>query len=122
MLIVDGVHPVSGRLASALTSRGLHVTRVTEQALHRFAERIRDYDCVLLDLGDRGDPAALTRTLRDCDAVSIVQITADRSATTRIEVIESGADDAISLPISHQELVLRIWATVRRARGIVPEA
>lgn len=80
------------------------------------------FDVVLLDLMLPGrDGIDVCRDLRTKLDVPIIMITARREESDRVLGLESGADDYILKPFSSRELVSRIRAVVRRARGqVVP--
>ncbi len=75
-------------------------------------------DLVVLDLMLPGvDGLSITRWLRDRSDVPIIMVTARREESDRIAGLEMGADDYIVKPFSPQELVSRVRAVLRRARG-----
>jgi DNA-binding response OmpR family regulator len=75
-------------------------------------------DLVVLDLMlPKVDGLAITRWLRDRSDVPIIMLTARRDEADRIAGLEMGADDYIVKPFSPQELVSRVRAVLRRARG-----
>jgi DNA-binding response OmpR family regulator len=75
-------------------------------------------DMILLDVMLPGmDGFTLTRLLRDRSDVPIILLTARQEETDRIAGLELGADDYVTKPFSPQELVSRVRAVMRRARG-----
>lgn len=75
-------------------------------------------DLVILDVMLPGlDGFALTRSLRDRSDVPIILLTSRREETDRIAGLELGADDYVVKPFSPGELVSRVRAVLRRARG-----
>lgn len=86
--------------------------RALREALrHRF-------DLVLLDLTLPGlDGVAVCQQLRAQSDVPIIMITARGEEADRVLGLEIGADDYVSKPFSPRELLARIRAAVRRARG-----
>ena len=83
-----------------------------QQALrHRF-------DAVLLDLMlPSRDGISVCQRLREHSDVPILMITARGEEADRVLGLEIGADDYLSKPFSPRELLARIRAAVRRARG-----
>ncbi|MEO8842315.1 MAG: response regulator transcription factor [Kofleriaceae bacterium] len=76
------------------------------------------YDVVLLDLMLPGqDGIEICRNLRTQLDVPIIMVTARREEADRVLGLDSGADDYVTKPFSSRELVARIRAVVRRARG-----
>ncbi|MET0390071.1 MAG: response regulator transcription factor [Polyangiales bacterium] len=79
--------------------------------------RIRP-DIVLLDLQlPQLDGIAVCRELRSRTDVPILMITARIEEADRVLGLELGADDYIAKPFSSRELLARMRAQVRRARG-----
>jgi two-component system, OmpR family, response regulator len=75
-------------------------------------------DAVLLDLMLPGaDGLAVCRKLRERADVPIIMVTARGEEVDRVLGLEGGADDYVSKPFSSRELLARIRAQVRRARG-----
>jgi DNA-binding response OmpR family regulator len=78
------------------------------------------YDVVVLDLMlPKRDGLWVCQELRKRSNVPIVMVTARTDEVERILGLESGADDYIPKPFSARELLARVRATVRRARGQV---
>jgi len=110
------------RLAQ-LTARylGLHqvIVHVESDGRSGLAEALRTrYDVVLLDLMLPGlDGLGVCRELRmRCD-VPVIMLTARGDETDRVLGLELGADDYLGKPFSSRELLARVRAIVRRARG-----
>jgi DNA-binding response OmpR family regulator len=75
-------------------------------------------DIVLLDLQLPGiDGLSVCRELRARSDVPIVMITARDGEADRVIGLELGADDYLPKPFSSRELLARVRAHVRRARG-----
>lgn len=92
------------RVASAANGR---------EALERAREDMPDV--VLLDIMMPGmDGFETLRRLRDFSQVPVLILTAKGEEEDRIKGLELGADDYISKPFSHRELVSRIRAVLRR--------
>ncbi len=79
-------------------------------------------DVILLDLMLPGlDGLELARTLKRNEQtarIPIIVVTAKSEEVDRIVGLELGADDYITKPFSPREVVLRVKAVLRRARGI----
>jgi DNA-binding response OmpR family regulator len=76
------------------------------------------YDAVLLDLMLPGkDGLEVCRELRARSDVPIVVLTARGEEADRVMGLELGADDYLAKPFSPRELLARIRAVVRRAKG-----
>lgn len=77
-------------------------------------------DLVLLDLMMPGIPGVeVCRQLRARGNVAIVMVTARDSEVDKVVGLELGADDYVTKPFSHRELVARIRAVLRRGQDPV---
>jgi DNA-binding response OmpR family regulator len=75
-------------------------------------------DVVLLDLMLPGaDGTEVCRAIRERLDVPIIMVTARTEEADRVLGLEGGADDYVPKPFSSRELVARIRAQARRARG-----
>ncbi len=72
-------------------------------------------DIVLLDLMMPGMPGTeVCRQLRQKGSPGIIMVTARDSEVDKVVGLEIGADDYVTKPFSHRELVARIRAVLRR--------
>jgi DNA-binding response OmpR family regulator len=110
------------RLA-ALTTRYLesHGHRVTWVGDGRdgLAEALRgQHDVLILDLMlPRLSGIEVCRELRRRTAMPVIMLTALGEEADRVMGLETGADDYLAKPFSSRELLARLRALVRRARG-----
>ena len=80
-------------------------------------------DLVILDLGlPKLDGIEVARRLRSADDVPILMLTARDAVESRVEGLDSGADDYLVKPFERQELLARLRAHLRRRppRGMAP--
>ncbi len=119
IFLVEDNRVVTQGLVAALKAASMVVDAVEtgEEALEYC--RLSDFDMVLLDLSlpdmDGYDVVRRLRAARLATPVLILSETA--SAQAKIKGFAAGADDVISKPFDTQELVARIQAVVRRAKG-----
>ena len=72
-------------------------------------------DLVILDLGlPKLDGIEVARRLRAADDVPILMLTARDAVESRVEGLDSGADDYLVKPFERQELLARLRALLRR--------
>jgi DNA-binding response OmpR family regulator len=72
-------------------------------------------DLVILDLGlPKLDGIEVARRLRKTDDVPILMLTARDALESRVEGLDSGADDYLVKPFERQELLARLRALLRR--------
>jgi two-component system OmpR family response regulator len=101
-----------------LQGHGVVVTHVSDGRVG-LEEALRGrFDVVLLDLMLPGkDGLEVCRELRARSDVPVLILTARGEEADRVMGLELGADDYLAKPFSPRELLARIRALVRRARG-----
>lgn len=123
VLVVEDESEIAGLIAYQLTRQGHRVeTALTGaaalDALHRNLPDLVVLDRMLPDVS--GDEVLKSvRSDPDTREVPVLVLTAKREEEDRITGLEMGADDYLTKPFSPRELVLRVDAILRRARGEV---
>ena len=117
ILVVDDEPDVveSVRLGFTLQWREVEVLGAgTGEAALDIVER-QSPDIVLLDVGlpDK-DGFAILRELRAFSDVPVVMLTARDDAMDKVKGLELGADDYVTKPFNHLELMARVKAVLRR--------
>ena len=118
VLLVEDDRKLADLTREYLSGHGVSVHHVADgrQGLEE-AQRTR-YDAVLLDLMLPGlDGLSICRELRSRSDVPILVLTARGEEADRVMGLEMGADDYLAKPFSPRELLARVRAVVRRARG-----
>jgi DNA-binding response OmpR family regulator len=119
ILLVEDEQSIASLVSLYLSNEGYTVTHVADGAQAIAAvERVRP-ELVILDLMLPGmDGIEICRRLRSSDQqVAIVMLTARDTEIDRVLGLELGADDYVAKPFSPRELVARVKAVLRRARG-----
>ena len=117
-LLVEDDARLAALTADYLGGHGVVVTREGTGPLGLEEALRHRYDVVLLDLMLPGkDGLEVCRELRARSDVPIVVLTARGEEADRVMGLELGADDYLAKPFSPRELLARIRAVVRRARG-----
>jgi len=118
ILVVDDDATVSEVVARYLERDG-YVVETVADGRHALERALAEPpDLVVLDLMLPGmDGLDVCRRLRALAPVPIVILTARGQEADRIVGLELGADDYVSKPFSTKELVARVRAVLRRARG-----
>ncbi len=124
VLIIEDEDSYREATAFMLRKEGFEVSEVPDGArgLAEF-ERV-GADLVLLDLMMPGMPGTeVCRQLRARSNVAIIMVTARDSEIDKVVGLELGADDYVTKPFSHRELVARIRAVLRRGHDaeLLPE-
>jgi two-component system, OmpR family, response regulator MprA len=115
VLVVEDDVDIAGVLRRSLDKDGYNV-RVAgdgEDALEQAA--VFEPDAVVLDLGlPKLDGVEVCRQLRADGDVPILVLTARDALESRVEGLDSGADDYLVKPFERDELLARIRALLRR--------
>ncbi|NMO21336.1 response regulator transcription factor [Pyxidicoccus fallax] len=118
VLLVEDDERLARLTSRYLQEHGVVVT-VAASGTDALVEASRHaFDVVLLDLMLPGrDGLEVCRELRGRTDVPIIMVTARGEEADRVLGLETGADDYLPKPYSSRELLARIRAQVRRARG-----
>jgi len=121
ILVVDDEPSISEVVTIYLQRAGYRVSVACDgQAALDTIER-QPPDLVVLDLMlPKVDGLDIARRVRAQGDTPIIMLTARREEADRITGLETGADDYVAKPFSPQELVSRVKAVLRRARGSAP--
>jgi DNA-binding response OmpR family regulator len=122
VLVVDDDEELCALLTEYLGRFGLAVATALdpEQGLRAF--RAHPPDVLVLDVMlPRQDGFAVLRRIRETSRCPVIMLTARGDVADRVLGLELGADDYLPKPFDPRELVARIQAVVRRARGPGPE-
>ena len=116
ILVVDDEPQLTRVLRTGLTSRGYDV-RAAADGLAGF-EAFNDWhpDLVITDLGmPNMNGIELCRRLRAISQVPIIVLSAKGEEQTKVEALDTGADDFVTKPFGIDELLARVRASLRRA-------
>jgi two-component system, OmpR family, response regulator len=118
VLLVEDDHRLAGLTREYLETHGVAVVHVGD-GKKGLAEAVTGrYDAVLLDLMLPGkDGLEVCREVRARSDVPIIVLTARGEEADRVMGLELGADDYLAKPYSPRELLARIRAVTRRAKG-----
>lgn len=117
ILIVDDDPRICRLLRRYLEVEGYRVdTAASGQAMRRLLAE-RPVDLVLLDvrLPDE-DGFTLVRELRGLSDVAVIMVTGKTDPFDKVLGLELGADDYVTKPFDHRELLARVRSVLRRSR------
>ena len=122
VLIVEDEESISEPLAYMLKSEGFEVSMAASGPAGLEVFDREGADLVLLDLMLPGmSGTEVCRELRTRSSVPVIMLTARDSEIDKVVGLELGADDYVTKPFSHRELVARIRAVLRRRSAHEPE-
>jgi len=118
VLLVEDDHRLATLTKEYLEGHGVAVVHVADGKRGQDEALGGRYDAVLLDLMLPGkDGLEVCREIRARSDVPIIVLTARGEEADRVMGLELGADDYLAKPFSPRELLARIRAIVRRAKG-----
>ena len=118
MLVVDDDANVVDVVSRYLRREGYQVESAADGRVALERAIAEPPDLVILDLMLPGlDGLEVCRRLRALAPVPVIMLTARGDESDRIIGLELGADDYVAKPFSAKELVARVMAVLRRARG-----
>jgi two-component system response regulator RegX3 len=117
VLVVEDEESYREALAYMLSKEGFEVIEAPDGATGIAEFDRRGADIVLLDLMMPGLPGTeVCRQLRLRGSVPVIMLTARDSEVDKVVGLELGADDYVTKPFSHRELVARMRAVLRRGQ------
>lgn len=119
ILLVDDNREMLDLTGRFLRRHGLRVSAAQNGQELRKTLNNGKVDLIVLDVMMPGDDGlTLCREIRAASSVPIIMLTAMGEDTDRIVGLEMGADDYMTKPFNPRELLARIKAVLRRARGL----
>ncbi|WP_300079530.1 response regulator transcription factor [Propioniciclava sp.] len=117
VLIVEDEESYREALEFMLTREGFDVITAADGAEGLAAFDRHGADIVLLDVMMPGlSGTEVCRRLRQRSSVPIIMVTARDAEIDKVVGLELGADDYVTKPFSHRELVARVRAVLRRGQ------
>ena len=117
LLVVDDDQRIRDLLKEYLIKEGFLIS--TADCAENAREKIKyvNYDLIILDVMMPGDDGLkFTTEIRLNSQTPIILLTAKSEIDSKIEGLETGADDYITKPFSPKELVLRINSILKRSK------
>jgi two-component system KDP operon response regulator KdpE len=118
VLVVDDEPQITRVLKTVLTSQGYDVRTAAEgeSALAIFKDWAPEL--VITDLYmPHMDGVELTRRIREGSAAPVIVLSVKGEERTKVDALDSGADDYITKPFGIDELMARVRAALRRSGG-----
>jgi DNA-binding response OmpR family regulator len=120
ILIVEDRREISTLLKKALTQNSFSVDLADDGEKGSYLARINDYDLVILDnILSKKTGLQVCREIRESGkTVPILVMSVKPEPSTKVELLDAGADDYVARPFSLDELLARIRALLRRPRQL----
>ena len=121
VLVVDDEPQITRVLRTVLTSQGYQVQTAAEGQAALTSLTDWHPELVITDLMmPRMDGVELCRRIRAQSSVPIIVLSVKGEERTKVEALDSGADDYITKPFGIDELLARVRAALRRS-GVDPQ-
>lgn len=119
LLIEDEPDLAHWLIKSLHKATGYHIEWANDGLLAYKRLSVEEFDAIVLDLGLPSiDGHTLLNKLRtEGNLTPILVLTARDSLSSRVQTLDSGADDFLPKPFMVEELIARISALIRRSRG-----
>jgi DNA-binding response OmpR family regulator len=119
VLIVEDDESIASFVARGLREAGFAVDTARDGHEGLAKAESAEYDAAIFDVMLPGrDGISLVEQLRRSGVrTPVLLLTARRSVEDRVHGLESGADDYLTKPFAFPELLARVHALIRRARG-----
>ncbi|CAA9511004.1 MAG: Phosphate regulon transcriptional regulatory protein PhoB (SphR), partial [uncultured Solirubrobacterales bacterium] len=115
VLVVEDDVEIAGALRRSLALEGYDVELAGDGLAALARAETYEPDAVVLDIGlPKLDGVEVCRRLRERGDVPILMLTARDGVETRVEGLDSGADDYLVKPFERAELLARVRALLRR--------
>jgi two-component system KDP operon response regulator KdpE len=118
VLVVDDEPQITRVLRTVLSSQGydVHTAAEGESALSDF--KSWSPELVITDLYmPHMDGVELCRRIREVSSVPIIVLSVKGEERSKVEALDSGADDYVTKPFGMDELMARVRAALRRSGG-----
>src|SRR3954449_3259143 len=118
VLVVDDEPQITRVLRTVLSSQGyqVHTAAEGESALSDFKQW--SPELVITDLYmPHMDGIELCRRIREVSSVPIIVLSVKGEERTKVDALDSGADDYVTKPFGIDELMARVRAALRRSGG-----
>jgi len=118
VLVVDDEPPIRKLVRVNLEARGYAVQEADsgQEALSLFSQQA--FDLIILDLVMPGTGGIeVCARIREQSDVPIIVLSAHGEEELKVQALDAGADDFVTKPFGHEELLARMRALHRRAAG-----
>jgi two-component system, OmpR family, KDP operon response regulator KdpE len=122
VLVVDDEPQITRVLKTVLSSQGYQVRTAAEAESALSSLNEWHPELVITDLYmPRMNGVELCRRIRAVSAVPIIVLSVKGEERTKVEALDSGADDYVTKPFGTDELLARVRAALRRRGGPTPD-
>lgn len=123
ILIIEDEEEISNSLKINLEAEYFIVDTASDGERGSFFARTNDYDLIILDnMLPKKEGLIVCKEIREMKKYTpIIILSANTELSTKIKLLNSGADDYITKPFSFEELLSRINVILRRPQEVICE-
>ena len=123
ILVVEDEKQISDSLKVSLGAECYAVDVAEDGAKGSYLARTNEYDLIILDnILPKKSGLEVCKEIRDNGSTTpIIMLSVKTESTTKVDLLNAGADDYLTKPYSFQELLARIRALLRRPQDIEDE-
>lgn len=123
ILIIEDDNTIRDVLKKCFESESFVVDEAADGDSGSFMARVNKYNVILLDfILPKKNGLEVCKDIRLNEiSTPIIMLTSKNEVLTKIELLNSGADDYITKPFSFEELVARVKAVTRRPKNIAAD-
>lgn len=115
ILIVEDDNDINNLIYQTLTKKGYECKQAFSGTEGTMLFGLEDFELVILDLMLPGLPGEeVLRKIKQCKNVPVIIMSAKDDIDSKIELLQSGAEDYITKPFDIKELVVRVQVQLRR--------
>ena len=116
ILIIEDDISIRNVLRLSLEAKGFTIDEAEDGEIGSYLARTNSYDAILLDnVLPKKMGGHICKEVREAQKMTpILMLSGKQEVLTKIQLLNSGADDYITKPFSFDELLARIYAVLRR--------
>ncbi len=120
ILVIEDEPGIINFLKAGLESEYFVVDVAEDGEKGSYLARTNEYDAIILDnmLPEKSGAEVCEEIRRDGKTTPIIMLSARAEMSTKVELLNKGADDYLTKPFSLEELIARIRALLRRPAAI----
>ncbi len=120
ILVVEHEKTPREKLKASLEAECFAVDAVRDGEQGSYLARVNDYDVIILDnRPPKKTGLDVCKEIRAAGKLTpIIMMSVDANPSTKVEALNSGANDYVTKPFSFQELVARVMVLLRRSNQV----
>ena len=123
LLIIEDDKKIAGLLKKSFETELFSVDAALDGEQGVLLANVNEYDVIILDLGlpKKSGEDVCVEIRKKRSSVPILMLSADADVSSKVNLLNSGADDYVSKPFSFQEVLARVHALLRRQARLTEE-